>query len=150
MASHEDKKGDYEIGYGKPPKHSQWKKGQSGNPSGKRKREEGMAEVLKRIVEEEIVVSQNGTQTVMPQLEAILRALLSKASKGDVRAFKFVKDVLGSEATSEGAPPQQGADPADLETLQTHADWVRLLEEAKRPASHGTEAGDMDEGGEAS
>ena len=28
---------DYEIGYGRPPKHTQFKKGQSGNPEGRPK-----------------------------------------------------------------------------------------------------------------
>lgn len=27
----------YEVGYGKPPRHSQFKAGQSGNPKGERK-----------------------------------------------------------------------------------------------------------------
>ena len=26
---------DYEVGYGKPPKHTQFKRGQSGNPNGR-------------------------------------------------------------------------------------------------------------------
>ena len=32
------KKKDYEVGYGRPPKKSQFRKGQSGNPSGRPKK----------------------------------------------------------------------------------------------------------------
>jgi len=37
MANHTDKPDDYEVGYGKPPKHGQFKPGQSGNPKGRPK-----------------------------------------------------------------------------------------------------------------
>ncbi|WP_165354860.1 DUF5681 domain-containing protein [Tropicimonas sp. IMCC6043] len=37
MSKKYEKKGDYDVGYGKTPKHTQWQKGQSGNPSGKKK-----------------------------------------------------------------------------------------------------------------
>ena len=30
-----DDEGDHEVGYGKPPRHSQFVKGQSGNPRGR-------------------------------------------------------------------------------------------------------------------
>ena len=48
-----DEVNDYEVGYGKPPKHSQFKKGRSGNPKGRPKGAKGFVASLKRVLSEE-------------------------------------------------------------------------------------------------
>lgn len=126
---------DYEVGYGKTPTDTRWKPGRSGNPTGKRKREETLREKLRRIASEEIVVSQNGVKSVMTQDEAMLRSALGKAIKGDVAALKLVMASLGAdEASTPGAAPLV-IGPADLAVLRTHADWVGLIERAKADLS---------------
>jgi len=82
--------GEYEVGYGKPPKHTQWQKGQSGNPSGKKKKEQSLFDELKKLSAKEIVVQQNGVSVMMTQGKAMLTAALNKAMNGDLGSIKFI------------------------------------------------------------
>ena len=40
----------YEVGYGKPPKHSQFKRGQSGNPQGRKKQDRTIRAIMQKII----------------------------------------------------------------------------------------------------
>ena len=51
----------YEVGYGKPPKHSQFKTGQSGNPKGRKKGVKNINTILDGILNEKVVLSENGS-----------------------------------------------------------------------------------------
>jgi hypothetical protein len=106
----------YAIGYGKPPAHTRFQKGQSGNPGGRPRR--GVAEQAKALALQEAyrkVTVQEGEDTQrMPVIQAILRNQLALAAKGNVAAQRA---VLGAVQAIE------------LENAQAAA-----LEASKRPA----------------
>lgn len=78
---------DYEVGYGKPPKHSQFRKGQSGNPKGRPKGSRNFSTDLKATLAERVRVTKGGkAMTVSTQLATLLR-LREKALAGDERAL---------------------------------------------------------------
>lgn len=97
----------YEVGYGKPPRHSQFKSGESGNPNGRPKGARNLATDLKEELEEKIVVTEGGKSHETTKQRAMIKSLLSKALKGDTRAasvlvnLKVGLDALES-ARSEG------------------------------------------------
>jgi hypothetical protein len=95
--------GTDEVGYGKPPKHSRFQPGQSGNPRGrprgsKNKRDVFGLERLKSIVLEEayreIPVADGGTTKKMPIAQAIVRTMAVKAAKGDHRSQRLFSEML--------------------------------------------------------
>lgn len=88
----------YEVGYGKPPKHSQFAKGKSGNPRGRPKGSKNRKpafneERLKEIIIEEayrtIKVRDGDRQVDVPMAQAIVRAVAVNAAKGLQRSQKL-------------------------------------------------------------
>jgi uncharacterized protein DUF5681 len=80
----------YRVGYGKPPEHTRFRKGRSGNPKGRPKRSENFARLARRTLNERIVVRENGERRSISKLEAVLKQLINKAATGDQRAIRDV------------------------------------------------------------
>lgn len=80
-------KDDYDVGYGKPPKDGQFKKGQSGNPSGKKKPPK-FEDLLKRGLAKERWVTVGGKKVKMSTEAVIVEVLLQKAANGDLPSIK--------------------------------------------------------------
>lgn len=81
---------EYAVGKGKPPLHSRFKKGQSGNPNGRRKGFKNLATLAKKALNERVTVVENGQRKRITKLEAILKQLTNKATSGDQRAIRLV------------------------------------------------------------
>jgi hypothetical protein len=81
---------DYPVGYRKPPQHSRFKKGQSGNPKGRPKRSESFARLARRTLDERIVIKENGERRTITKLQAALKQLINKAATGDARAIREI------------------------------------------------------------
>ena len=84
------------VGPGRPPKHSQFRKGQSGNPNGRPKGTLNVATVLEKILREKVVVNENGQRRTITKLEAALKQLVNKALMGDMGAFMSAFKVLSA------------------------------------------------------
>jgi len=101
---------NYEVGYGKPPVKTQFKKGQSGNPLGrpkgsKNKQKWGPADQLNKLLISEayrgIRINDDTGPITVPMMEAIIRSMAVKAAKGDHRSQKlFISAVQKVEAES--------------------------------------------------
>ena len=88
-----EKNNDYEVGYGKPPVATRFKKGQSGNPDGKRKkiaRQLDPGKILQSIDNEEIIVKIDGKRKRMLKSEIQFRQLFTKAIRGDLTSARLV------------------------------------------------------------
>ncbi len=83
--------GGYEVGYGKPPKDRQFRKGQSGNPGGRpRAMSAGRAKALALKEAYRMVTVKEGDRVVSLVLGAILRSLTALAAAGNGPAQRFV------------------------------------------------------------
>ncbi len=79
---------DYEVGYGRPPKETQWKKGQSGNSNPRRSaRDRSTVEMIERLFLKPIEITLYGKTKKVPTLEVIVRLISQKALSGDRRAL---------------------------------------------------------------
>ena len=81
----------YEVGYGRPPKETRWKKGQSGNAGRKKRRPAsvGTVEIVDRLFGEPIEIVENGVVRKVSTLEAILMRLWAAEMSGSKRAGKI-------------------------------------------------------------
>lgn len=96
---------DYLVGYGKPPKKTQFKKGQSGNPSGRPKGSTNPDDLIRKLLFKPVTVTQNGKATKVPTIEALLTKTFSMAASGDHKAMKLVWEML----KTYGQSPQVGS-----------------------------------------
>jgi hypothetical protein len=127
---------DEEVGYKKPPKHSRFKPGQSGNPKGRPRRTRTTAAIIREALKETVPVTENGRRRSINKLEIIIKQAINDAAKGDARARKDVfalwSDVLRSERQQvprTGAAssqthvvvlPHNGRDPLDPELEEAY------------------------------
>ena len=79
---------DYDVGKGKPPIHSQFKPGQSGNPNGRRKATLNIRMELEELVNQLVTVKVGERKVKMPSFKAMLLKNYQKALAGDARAFE--------------------------------------------------------------
>jgi hypothetical protein len=73
------------VGYGCPPAHSQFKPGQSGNPSGRAKGSQNFKTLFNKILNEEISLREGSDVKKLSKAEAIVRGVVIGALKGDSR-----------------------------------------------------------------
>jgi hypothetical protein len=91
------------VGYGRPPEHTQFKPGQSGNPKGRPRGTVNMATVLERTLREKVDTIENGRRKTISKFEAALKQLTNKAASGDLSALRLLSALVASaeERTSE-------------------------------------------------
>ena len=73
------------VGYGCPPAHSQFKPGQSGNPSGRAKGSQNFKTLFNKVLNEEISLREGSDIKKLSKAEAIVRGVVIGALKGDTR-----------------------------------------------------------------
>jgi hypothetical protein len=85
---------DYAVGYGKPPSHSRFQPGASGNPNGRPKGSLNLATVLQNALREKVTINENGKRRKITKLEAAMKQLSNKAATGDMRALSQVISTI--------------------------------------------------------
>jgi hypothetical protein len=116
-------------GYGKPPRRTQFKKGQSGNPKGRPKGTPNFATAFEEALNEPVVVNEGGQRKTVGKGVAIVKVVVNKAMQGDARAtqqvFKAVP-VLESNR-SHASPPTLTLTDADEQVMQHLATRIRAM-----------------------
>ncbi len=93
---------DDKVGYGRPPKHSQFKKGVSGNASGRPKGSQNVSAVIAAALAERVTVTEKGRKRSISKLEVAVKMLANKAATGDRHAIKLILELLrGAEDRDE-------------------------------------------------
>jgi hypothetical protein len=90
----------YEVGYGRPPKQYQFKKGNPGRSRLMRRRHEAKTkkyltslDIFAKVLEEKIPVSVGGKRKQITKMEALVQSVVNGAIKGDRAALKLVLAV---------------------------------------------------------
>jgi hypothetical protein len=99
---------DYVVGYGKPPLHTRFQKGRSGNPKGRPRGRKNMSTLLSDALNGSVIVVENGRRKKITKREAIVTQLVNKSASADLKATQIVLAMLRDvESQADGS-----ADPA--------------------------------------
>ena len=122
----------YDVGFGKPPRHGQFRKGISGNPRGRPKGKSNLATLLGRTLQEKVVINENGQRKTVTKLEAALKQMVNKAASGDLAAMRQLSALASlTEAETTATDTKVGLAEADQKIMN------RLLEKL-RESNKGT------------
>ena len=109
--------GDDKVGFGNPPRHSRFKKGQSGNPSGRKKKSITLDEALERALGKEVAVMIGGKKEKKAVVEILVGKAVNKALEGEYRFLKLVLEH-GARLKIEDIVEDKKLQPHHLEMLR--------------------------------
>jgi len=113
-----------EVGYRKPSKRHQWKKGQSGNRAGRKKGSKNKSTIIIELMEQKLGRKIEDISK-LSRLEGMLLKAIQKALSGDTKAMAFIlRRYDDAEAVQSRAEP--------ISTEQDEAVYAALVEKIKR------------------
>ena len=89
-----DDESAYAVGYGKPPRHSRFEPGQSGNPRGRPPASKNLSSLLKKALDEPVIVVENNRRRRIAKREAIVTQFVNQSAKGDLKATQLLLSIL--------------------------------------------------------
>ena len=111
-------KRQYAANYRKPPIHTRFKKGQSGNPRGRPAK--NLAALSAAALNEKVTVTENGKRRQVTRREAVIAQLVNKSASAELRATRMLIDMLREvERRAEPATAEKNPfSPTDKEVVQ--------------------------------
>jgi hypothetical protein len=85
---------DHKVGFAKPPKHTQFKPGISGNSSGRPKGRVPITQLLEKHLNEKTTIMVEGKKKTMSRREALIIGHINDALTGGDKVRKHVIDLL--------------------------------------------------------
>jgi hypothetical protein len=117
---------DYEVGYGKPPVHTRFQKGQSGNPKGRPRGRKNLSSLLNEALNGWVIVVENGRRKKITKREAIITQLVNKSAAADLKATQIVIALVQEvEAQTDGSAEQITLTEADHEIIARMQERLR-------------------------
>ena len=114
------------VGYGHPPKHSQFEKGRSGNPNGRPKGVRNFATVIEAELNIKIPITENGKRKSISKREAVAKQLVNKAASGDTKAIPLLlNESRAHEKTDIGRNLDPGQSVADHQVMTGMLERIR-------------------------
>ena len=96
-----DSRKTFEIGYQRPPRANQFKKGSSGNPKGRPKGAQNLSTIAQKELALRVPVIENGRKTTLTKGAILVKAHIAKAAKGDARSAEWISKLdQRAEATT--------------------------------------------------
>lgn len=128
---------DYEVGYKKPPKHSQFQKGNSYG-KGRKKGSKGMKTMVNEAFGMKVPANMGGKKKKFAKIEVSLHRLINKAMQGDDKAAgKAIPlyERYGPQDEADGPPPAKVA--KDLDSLEKFLAIRKMIEGDSEEPDHG-------------
>jgi Family of unknown function (DUF5681) len=114
-----DDERDYQVGYGKPPRHTRYVEGQSGNPRGRPPGAKNMKTLLNKALNELVIVTEDGRRRKVSKREAIVTQLVNRSAKADFKAIQILLAMLRDiEGDTDPYPSEPTFTEADRQIIQ--------------------------------
>jgi Family of unknown function (DUF5681) len=116
------------IGRGNPPKHTQFRKGESGNKKGRPQGSKNLSTLIMAAARDQVAATIDGKQRRISKLQATAMQLVTKAAGGDRASInKFLDWVDEIETRSAAAKPAEFPfSKADLQVLRAIDERMKL------------------------
>ena len=82
------------VGYRKPPQHSRYRAGQSGNPQGRPRGSKNLATLVHQALEEKVVVTEDGRRRKISKRQAIVAQLVNRSAQADLKATQILLGLM--------------------------------------------------------
>jgi hypothetical protein len=110
---------DYPVGYGKPPEHTRFKKGRTGNPRGRPRRAKNLATLLGAALDGKVTVTEHGRRRTITKREAMIAQLVNRSAQADLKAMAIVLGMMQEIERRTGASAESASlTEADRQVLQ--------------------------------
>jgi hypothetical protein len=114
-----DKELDYEVGYGRPPRHTRFEPGRSGNPRGRPNRSKNLATLLSEALRELVIVTENGRRRKVSKRQAVIKQLVNRSAQGDLKAMQMLLGTMQEiEHRGEAEPAETTFDGVDQKVIE--------------------------------
>jgi hypothetical protein len=100
MPKKDEKK--YTVGYRKPPCHTRFKPGQSGNAKGRPKKAKTIEDVLHEEFNRFVTIIEGRKRRRLSKLRVVVRQNINNAANGDIRATAMLLKLLGARKSEAG------------------------------------------------
>lgn len=124
-------KPNYEVGFGRPPKSSQFQKGKSGNPNGRPRGSQNMTSIVKDELDRKHRV--DGGSRLVPIRQILVRRQIAKAAQGCPKAFLV---LLKLEAEAEAVAARHTRENAGSQSELSDADYSSIIDDFLNAREH--------------
>ncbi|MBX9609232.1 MAG: hypothetical protein K2Y51_23675 [Gammaproteobacteria bacterium] len=93
------------VGYKRPPRHTRFAPGRSGNPKGRPKGTKNLKTDLKEELSQQIVIREGDRQKSISKQRAILKSMVGRSIKGEQAAAKAILSLIQQYFDDGEQPP---------------------------------------------
>jgi hypothetical protein len=123
---------DDEVGYKKPPVKSRFRKGQSGNPRGRPKKDPTVRDAIRKLLRGKIYVTLEGVRKRIPRRDAIAHRVVNGALSGEKDPIKIAMATDDAAGTGKGSPEDFALSPDDEAILAAFTEEAKKKRGTKR------------------
>ena len=149
MTARQTTSAPYDVGYGKPPRHTQFRKGQSGNPGGRPRRRPVQRANALLLAEAYrcVAIKEDGRMVPVTALQAILRSQIELAINGNYRAQRDILKAVQHLELLKSLGEYNETDVGDETGVNDETDEAGESgqEDESRDADENGESGEEDE-----
>lgn len=126
------KSGNYQVGYGKPPRERRFKPGQSGNPRGRPKKCPTLLELFAHELKRPRTIVEDGQRLRIQTDKILVKRIVDLALKGNLWALRATMALIEQVREIEDAKLERDCNAMTTEELATYYNRLREI----RPADH--------------